>query len=29
VQDALAMKPEAIVLSPGPCDPAQAGICLR
>jgi anthranilate synthase component 2 len=28
VQDALAMKPEAIVLSPGPCDPAQAGICL-
>ncbi|NGM45630.1 aminodeoxychorismate/anthranilate synthase component II [Rhodobacter sp. SGA-6-6] len=28
VQDALAMTPEAIVLSPGPCDPAQAGICL-
>jgi anthranilate synthase component 2 len=28
VQEALAMKPEAIVLSPGPCDPAQAGICL-
>jgi anthranilate synthase component 2 len=28
VQDALAMKPQAIVLSPGPCDPAQAGICL-
>jgi anthranilate synthase component 2 len=28
VQDALAMQPEAIVLSPGPCDPAQAGICL-
>ena len=28
VQDALAMKPDAIVLSPGPCDPAQAGICL-
>ena len=28
VQDALAMGPEAIVLSPGPCDPAQAGICL-
>jgi len=22
------MAPEAIVLSPGPCDPAQAGICL-
>ena len=28
VQDALGMKPEAILLSPGPCDPAQAGICL-
>lgn len=28
VQDALAMRPEAIVLSPGPCDPASAGICL-
>ncbi|MEO9864188.1 MAG: aminodeoxychorismate/anthranilate synthase component II [Yoonia sp.] len=28
VQDAMAMKPEAILLSPGPCDPAQAGICL-
>jgi len=28
VQDALALRPEAIVLSPGPCDPAQAGICL-
>ena len=28
VQDALAMAPQAIVLSPGPCDPAQAGICL-
>ncbi len=28
MQDALAMAPEAIVLSPGPCDPAQAGICL-
>lgn len=28
VQDALAMKPELIVLSPGPCDPAQAGICV-
>jgi len=26
--DALAMKPEAIVLSPGPCDPDKAGICL-
>ncbi|MDG3042815.1 anthranilate synthase component II [Roseicyclus marinus] len=28
VQDALALAPSAIVLSPGPCDPAQAGICL-
>lgn len=28
VQDALAMKPELIVLSPGPCDPASAGICI-
>jgi anthranilate synthase component 2 len=28
VQAAMAMKPEAILLSPGPCDPAQAGICL-
>lgn len=28
VQDVLALKPEAIILSPGPCDPAQAGICL-
>ncbi|MBF9061249.1 aminodeoxychorismate/anthranilate synthase component II [Rhodobacterales bacterium HKCCSP123] len=28
VQAALAMQPQAIVLSPGPCDPAQAGICL-
>jgi anthranilate synthase component II len=28
VQQAMAMKPDAIVLSPGPCDPAQAGICL-
>jgi len=28
VQDAMAMRPEAIVLSPGPCDPDQAGICL-
>jgi anthranilate synthase component 2 len=24
----MAMRPECIVLSPGPCDPAQAGICL-
>ena len=28
VQQAMAMKPEGIVLSPGPCDPDQAGICL-
>lgn len=28
VQEAMAMRPEAIMLSPGPCDPAQAGICL-
>ena len=26
--EALALKPEAILLSPGPCAPAQAGICL-
>lgn len=28
VQEAMAMKPAAILLSPGPCDPDQAGICL-
>jgi len=28
VTDAMRMKPEAIVLSPGPCDPDKAGICL-
>jgi anthranilate synthase component 2 len=28
VDDALATAPEAIVLSPGPCDPDKAGICL-
>jgi len=28
VQTAMALKPSAIVLSPGPCDPDQAGICL-
>jgi anthranilate synthase component 2 len=27
-EDALAMKPEGIVLSPGPCTPNEAGICL-
>ena len=26
--EALAMQPEAIVLSPGPCTPNEAGICL-
>ncbi|MFT4962193.1 MAG: anthranilate synthase component 2, partial [Paracoccaceae bacterium] len=28
VQQAMAMNPAGIVLSPGPCDPDQAGICL-
>ena len=28
VQAAMALRPEMIVLSPGPCDPAQAGICI-
>ena len=28
VQDALALNPQSIVLSPGPCDPDKAGICL-
>jgi anthranilate synthase component II len=28
VDDVMAAKPQAIVLSPGPCDPDQAGICL-
>jgi anthranilate synthase/aminodeoxychorismate synthase-like glutamine amidotransferase len=27
-QEALALRPEAIVLSPGPCTPDEAGICL-
>ncbi|MBK8175781.1 MAG: aminodeoxychorismate/anthranilate synthase component II [Rhodospirillales bacterium] len=27
-EDALALKPDGIVLSPGPCDPDRAGICL-
>ena len=29
VADVLAMRPEAIVLSPGPCTPNEAGICLE
>jgi anthranilate synthase component 2 len=29
VDEVLAEKPEAIVLSPGPCDPDRAGICLE
>lgn len=28
VQDAIALRPDAIVLSPGPCDPDRAGITL-
>ena len=28
LQAAMGMKPSAIMLSPGPCDPDQAGICL-
>ncbi|MFT7025916.1 MAG: anthranilate synthase component 2 [Paracoccaceae bacterium] len=27
--EAMAMKPRAVVLSPGPCDPDRAGICLE
>jgi anthranilate synthase component 2 len=26
--EAMALRPEAVVLSPGPCDPDRAGICL-
>jgi anthranilate synthase component 2 len=29
VDDALSLKPEAILMSPGPCAPDQAGICLE
>jgi anthranilate synthase component 2 len=28
VQEALALRPEAVLLSPGPCTPNEAGICL-
>lgn len=28
VEEALAFKPSAIVVSPGPCDPSSAGICV-
>lgn len=28
VDEALALQPEGIVISPGPCDPDRAGICL-
>jgi len=27
-EDALALRPEAVVISPGPCTPNEAGICL-
>jgi hypothetical protein len=29
VADILAARPDAIVLSPGPCTPREAGICLE
>lgn len=29
VEQAMAMAPSAIIISPGPCDPAQAGICVE
>ena len=28
VDDAMAMKPRGVIISPGPCDPDRAGICL-
>src|SRR4028118_1096606 len=27
-QEAIGMRPDAILLSPGPCDPDRAGVCL-
>lgn len=29
VDEVLGMKPQGVILSPGPCDPDQAGICLE
>lgn len=29
VDDALALRPDGIVISPGPCDPDKAGICIN
>src|SRR5829696_5064690 len=29
VDEALGMKPEAVLMSPGPCTPNEAGICLE
>jgi len=29
VDEALAMEPQGIVISPGPCDPDRAGVCLE
>lgn len=28
VEEAMALRPDCILISPGPCDPAKAGICL-
>lgn len=28
VEDALALKPDGVILSPGPCTPREAGICI-
>jgi anthranilate synthase component 2 len=29
VAQALALKPDGIIISPGPCDPSRAGVCLE